>query len=261
MIRIEHGFVIKTYPTAAQEEFEKAQALWALSAAGAFHTPRPLSLDAKSQQLTFEYLRGLRPITMDYVAFLREQSSESIVLERFRLVGCALAAIHNDLAMTHTLKWTPQAPFITELRRNHVLPVLQEGEFRPVLHCDYGFSNIFFTSHSEVPVILDASPNGYTTFSTACRGPAYIDVAHFLACIYCLWWKAKTRRPGVTQLDRLANAYVTGYQEGSGQVLSHRLLTGTSRAIGRSYLKSRFRGSLLPWVADKALYSRTRHCR
>jgi hypothetical protein len=61
MIRIEHGFVIKTYPTAAQEEFEKAQALWALSAAGAFHTPRPLSLDAKANNSPSNICAGCGP--------------------------------------------------------------------------------------------------------------------------------------------------------------------------------------------------------
>lgn len=221
-------------------ELEKCRALHNISVQNGFVSPKVVSSSPGEASISFEYLPGLSSIREAYLGACRGRIEAGSTRDLFRRVGLVLQQIHSKLRLSTVVEWRASAEFESELRREKAwnndfmnrMPAV-------VLHGDYGFANVFSREGETDLVVLDPSPNGFTTFFPNEVGPGLVDVANMLACIQGLVSPLKYPLIDWRIADSLAEAFLRGYEEASALQLPRPLTFAFARATARTYLNYR----------------------
>ena len=233
-------------------ELEKAQALQRLSRDQSFVVPRVLEASQADSSISFEYLPGLVPIRNKYLEACRGAIPLEPVEKLFAATGDALSRIHIGLRLAKEVDWRPSQAFEFELRAERCLNDLHIPEIAMpvVLHGDYGFANVFLMNEDDPRlVILDPSPNGFTTFAANERGPRGIDLANMVACIQGLVPLRYYPFLNWASAARLLDAFLSGYERAADCRLPRKPLIAIARATARTYLRYRCRWN---WQRESA---------
>lgn len=256
-VTIDAGVVIKSGYADHQTEVEKAQALQRISSRNAFLAPRVLGSSKANASISFEYLPDLESIRTRYIDACRGAIPVAPVESLFVLAGASLARIHAELRLAKVVEWHPSRGFESNLRVEGCFGglILPEIASPAVLHGDYGFANVFVTgSHEPRLVILDPSPNGFTTFLPNESGPRGIDIANMLACIQGLVPLRVYAFLNWSTAARLAEAFLRGYEDGAGCHLPRKPLYAIARATARTYLQYRCRWNWQMMSANRIFF-------
>lgn len=246
-VRITGDAVFKSGYADLDAEAEKARALYEISLQSSFIAPRVLGVSSADATISFEFLPGLVSIREMYLATCRGDMATEAVTESFTAAGEVLARIHAGLQLSHTVEWRPSIDFEADLRRESCLDALQVSEIAMpvILHGDYGFANTFASGNDPSKlVILDSSPNGFTTFSPIERGPRGIDVANMIACIQGLVPVRSYPFLDWSRARNLAEAFLGGYESVGHCRLPRKSLYSMARATARTYLRYRYRWTM-----------------
>lgn len=212
--------VSKQYVVGVELEYEKALALWETSSECGFIAPRPRCLDVNKKTVLYDYIDNFRSIRTAYIEAMTSAVSQPDALAIIRSAGKTLGKIHQRMMLQSGCRWTPTEQFITALRfcKQQDLTSFLKRSPCAHMHCDFGFSNVGYrTVNGEKKiVVLDASPNHFTTFHTNCFGTIYLDIGNFLGCIdgrVRLYHYPKIRWH---HLPFVKESFIVGYEESSG---------------------------------------------
>ena len=114
--------------------------------------------------------------------------------------GRALASIHGCLNEAY-LSFAASPPLTSN---------------QSVLHCDFGFSNIFLNANSEL-VVFDPFPDFYTTFETWEIGPRSRDLGMFVSCLVGRVPLSDFLRVRVKRIPELIEEFVGHYNAASDE--------------------------------------------
>ena len=177
--------VLKTFDCveAARSKYE---AIHQLGLVHGFHAPAVLACDQATGALTLEKVEGITSLRQHYIGYLRDPSAGDGFLSMVRTAGEALAHIHHGLEADSAADWTASPEFEAAFARYGLAPgALMSGPTR-LLHCDYGYSNLFVQdlgSGQSRLVVLDPSPDGSTSMRHWLRGPVHLDIGRMLGCL------------------------------------------------------------------------------
>lgn len=125
-----------------------------------------------------------------------------------------------------------------------------------LLHGDFGFSNVGWSSSRNQVVVLDPSPNYFVTNHPLQCGPRYLDLAQFFICLCGLvrfgdLWRIKWSRVPV-----VIDAFTHGYIEVSGFSVDRKVLFQSAIEFANIYfaysMKSKFKQRLArAWFANR----------
>ncbi len=110
-----------------------------------------------------------------------------------------------------------------------------------VLHCDFGFSNIFLNASSEL-VVFDPFPDFYSTFETWEISPRTRDLGMFVSCLVGRVPVSDFVFIRVDRIPELIETFVIGYNAVSDEEVSvHDVLVESSK-IAKSYFSKNTSG-------------------
>ena len=136
----------------------------------------PAVLGTDGDRMIMECLDGLVSLRRAYL----ERQHGGGWSATFRKAGAVLAYLHTNMPESRT-DWTPSTAFLKALRDYG-----WEGDWKALpmatLHGDYSFSNVHLTPEQEV-AIIDPCPNKSSSYLPWERGPIYVDLGKFLACL------------------------------------------------------------------------------
>ena len=110
---------------------------------------------------------------------------------------------------------------------------------RSVLHCDFGFSNIFLNANSEL-VVFDPFPDFYSTFETWEVGPRSRDLGMFVSCLVGRVPLSDFLRMRVGRIPELIREFVDHYNAASDEEVDiHDVLAESSKNAKAYFSKSK----------------------
>lgn len=195
-VTLEENTVLKKVdPRFVEIEVKITQAARDLSrTSGLFCVPEIIRYDRSSGLIKFERVEGY--ITVGQLLARTDDN-----LEVIRRVGTVLATIHNYLHLTSDLHYAVPSEWLNI-----------GGDVVP-MHGDFNTVNVGYKEDTDVIVVLDwASASSLGARCTV--GPRYLELAHF---IYSLLIQQANFLKSIRQLHRRTNAFLEGYQAGSGQ--------------------------------------------
>jgi aminoglycoside phosphotransferase (APT) family kinase protein len=203
-------------PDALEIEVAKASKAFIIGKdCGLFYVPKIVNFEAKAGVLEFERLNGLIPL-LNMATHKDER-----LLELFKKVGRALAAIHAKLALPENMK--------------HELPaewMAHPGE-NVFIHGDFAGFNLCFDESSGRLVILDWN-SAPLLGHVATYGSRFFDIIWFVIFIFygaprrCLFnWDAPA----------MADAFLEGYAESHPEIIQ-RLSSDFKPLMRRYYRKT-----------------------
>jgi hypothetical protein len=167
------------------DSFEKADAAAEkyrrLAALGrdTFRSPVPRRVADDPARIEFDLLPAKSTVDEALVAALRSGDPMSAV-EISAQVGEALATIHNDLTLPHTVERSRSPALRAQLEPGLL------GRFAPVdsviLHGDFGFANIWVDADGGL-VVYDPEPSRYTSGAVNSVDFPELDLATLITCL------------------------------------------------------------------------------
>lgn len=259
-VSLVEGRVIKRYsPESVRLEYKRACALWECSVDRGFVTPRPLAVREEDSEIEYEFLPGLVSIRETYAQLLGAGDFDGEAVHCIREVGKVLAHIHQYLNVSPAVAWEMPSAFAKGLKE---IGVEQPSTFlanspHALVHGDYGFSNLYIRRTPELQlVVLDASPNQFTTFAPNERGSIYLDVGHFTACLDGLVPFQLYPWLHWSRLMRVKELFWSAYEQAAGLSLDRKSIACVAYANAYSYFVARFGYGLRARVGMSVLYNR-----
>ena len=250
-------YFLKTYRNDVELEFNKSQQIYDIAVrTGEFVAPKPISLNLDRSQIAFDFItEPLVSIREPFIAAIRSTATPSDACQSlFRKVGRSIGLIHKYLTLPTASEWSVIAPdgedtssyqgaLIRDLRFAH----------NSFLHCDFGFSNLFFVDDEEAftqkLVVLDPSPNYFVTFKADCYGPSILDLANIAACMQGLFPVRRQLSCKWLNAGILLGRVLEEYENITGQKLDRDLLRRSSEFTLKRYLRTRLPTNFLRKLA------------
>lgn len=256
-VEIFRNKVVKTYVADHIAEYEKALGLHELLQTRGVRYPKPLSYDNNSVE--YEKLENIHSIREVYLSYMTSGKNADETITLFQKAGEILGFIHTNFRLEEPVRWTPNENFSKAMLcvNTDEASIGEDNLPYAFLHCDYGFSNVFYNgSRSDVNlVVLDSSPNGFSTFNTALYGPVYIDICNMMTCIEGLI--PVRLYPGIKwhRLAEIKRAFLEGYGRESTAPVSSDWINRFTYAIARCYFQKKYKSSLITFLAMKTLFN------
>jgi len=180
-VRIFDTHVEKIYTSNFDLEVEKSINLHKVSVNNNFISPKVLSYDKQQKTIRFERLNNFIPVKTLYINSLLQNDNSNLSI--FFEAGKALASIHSELMLSSRFDWFARKKMnkksINKFGVN--IKTLLDGTPLAFHHCDFGFSNIHFSTDINKIVIIDPSPNLYSSISVNDYGSIYVDIGVFIS--------------------------------------------------------------------------------
>lgn len=211
-------------------ELVKARLLVDAAERSSFTVPQVLDHDPAEGTITYSAVDCSRNLLDVLGDRRRSRRSVLMVLEQ---AGAALATIHGIEPPTDGTVVAERSELFTAALRARVVddrpgpgPVLQHG--------DYGFTNIF-VDRTDRPIVIDPSPNGYTSVHPLNLDAPELDLA--ILCSHLTGRVAGVRALGRTGLygRSMVDAVLDGYRSAGAEIdrtcLRHFTLAGIDAVI------------------------------
>lgn len=252
-----HGdYVLKSYEIDLLGELEKAEKIHQLSDGESLIVPAPLGWDSEAGWIKYEFISQTTSIRDHYLKFMKAAYDDETGIEIFYNAGKALGMIHDKLRLSKFELWEPSTLFVKSMNEfgdNCLDRIL--GSKVVAVHGDFSFGNIHVKARSNGVVVFDPSSNGFVTQSSNLVGPYYLDIGNFICNINGLvplhtYFGLKWRKIG-----SIKRAFISGYQESSGNFVEIELLDKVVYATARSYFGYTYNNSFLQYLAINMLFN------
>jgi hypothetical protein len=254
-VSIEHddngSFVNKRFYSRFKSELLKHQIIEAALSGTDTCFPKAISSDGSAEQgvLKLEFIDNFVSSRHFYLLYAAGAIDDVNLFEK---AGNALARIHAAKK--------PDAGAGKNLSDNAILETLEgiEPQDFVLLHGDFGFSNVGYSSSRNQVVILDPSPNYFVTSHPLQMGPRYVDIAQFTSCLCGLvgfgdLWRIKWNR-----VPRTIEAFVSGYERTSGFRIDRKLLLESTLEFANAYIAYSMNSRIMRRLARAWFASRIR---
>lgn len=257
---VKSGVFIKFVNTEAFEIFCKSRALYELSTlTKKFISPKVKDYSATKQSIEYEYIEGAVSCRNIYLDYVQSRKSSDMYLPLFRKIGTTLGVIHKNLNLESKFIWDPathiSADFLSDCQVDW--RSIAQSSPHAYLHCDFGFSNIYFTANREESdvIIFDPCPNGFVTFHVNTYGSIYIDLANFVSCLEGLVPLINYPKIHWESIRNLKNAFILGYESETGFIVDRDFLDLFSYFTVTRYFNHRFSRSIISNIARSIIYN------
>jgi hypothetical protein len=193
----------------AEDEFAKALAIADIAADHGFVAPLPMEFDGSAGTVTYERLRNLDPLKTMVLRPPGTSSSQAANAHRLiAAAGAAIGSIHLHLSggvrSDHDARVLPRP----------LRPIIGTYEPMAYAHGDFSLANLFVRDNTLV--ILDSSPNGYSSTQVFSYESIYFDLGLFVGAL-CGRGSFHSYDPRRTsELSRLTDTFITSYEQVSG---------------------------------------------
>lgn len=207
--------VTKRYrPGTLDAELAKAQLLHDISKEAAFLAPAVVGVDPVASTVDYERLDCSRNLLAAVAEPDRRRHTLRSLLRR---AGRALALIHGSDAPPGSMTGLRAPLFEVALgRRSPAGSTSPTPENRPVLqHGDFGFTNLFVTDDDRL-IVIDPSPNGYTSLHPLNLDVAELDLAVLLSHLIGRSARPRALVRSARYGGELVDAVLDGYRDVAG---------------------------------------------
>lgn len=249
-------------------EFEKSNQMFEIAKnSGLFNAPKPLAIEPGPSRIVFELMdEPVISIREIYIRHLSSQHGLAVSEQLFEKLGRSLASLHKGFQLDSSTAWKLPRDLCTRFGVDEVQEFerIESTERRVILHCDFGFSNIYikkrnFDENNEIELwIIDPSPNYFMTFSTRARGPAEVDIGNLVSCMHGLFPLHRQLGCKWSSASRLLNRLLTGYEDEAAELIDKELLRRLAELTLIAYMNKRVSNSIVRGMALRMLCSSRR---
>ncbi len=235
-VRLEAGKVIKVFNKDLELEARKHQQLAQLARLHGFCVPELLAQDDPIGTLAYEYIAQLnscREQYLDYATRGPDSRRDAWQEALFAKIGRVLAIIHRELNLEPQASWQAPPTFdrvVRELAGTDSRELLAQSP-QATLHGDFGFSNVCTTQQEpQRLVVIDPSPNFYSSFVCNERASVYLDIGKFSVCLRGLVPRRDFFRLRRSRMEKLSQLFLGGYAQEAGWEIDTTILGIVERA-------------------------------
>jgi len=259
----QHGCFKKWYRENVEIEFEKAEKLHEIGLDNNFIAPKPLKFNLKKHTIEFEYIRSLTSIRNVYLNVLHSSKPSDTDLHLFFTVGKILSSIHTSLLLSTSTPWVP-SNYIKKVIKNDKTDFEEFLSSTPqaFLHGDFGFSNICIIHDNKGSkddrkiVIIDSSYDGISILSSNTFGSNYLDLGHFVACIFGLIPIRKYFGAKWENVVAVRDQFISGYEDGNSMKIDRKLLYESAVLCASAKINKNYISPLTRKIASMILFSK-----
>ncbi|MCA9182091.1 MAG: hypothetical protein KDA51_11580 [Planctomycetales bacterium] len=259
-LRLESGKVIKHFSKDLLLEALKHRRLAQIGAEHGFRMPKLIAQDVERSTLTYEFIDELtssRQHFLDYTLRGPDATRDAVQEALFTQIGQTLAVIHRRLDIQPVAVWRAPPVFDRVVRAftGNDTAALLEHTPQAELHGDFGFSNVCHTLPEPLRLIMiDPSPNSYSSFACNERASVYLDIGKFSLCLRGLVPRnsyLRMRRPRAAKLREL---FLQGYADESRVAIEMNVLEVVERALLTCKIRHEMRSALARTAAGILLF-------
>jgi hypothetical protein len=200
-------------------------------------------------ELKLEFIENFVSSRHFYILLVTGQNDDVSILEK---AGQALGHIHAaPIPSIEKYDGTLLVPTFDALQAT--LP----KDF-VLLHGDYGFSNVGWSSSRNQVVILDPSPNYFLTNHPLQSGPRYLDLAQFVSCLCGLVGYWSMLRIKWSRVPVAIDSFVRGYESVSGFSVDRKVLLQSANESANTYFSYSMKSEIKQHIARAWFANRMR---